>query len=287
MPTPAAFEICQTETSPPGPFVFASPHSGRFYPLHFRRQTRLNTHDLRRGEDCYTDELADSAIDLGAPLIRATHGRAYVDLNRDPSELDPLIFSPPPHAGRAGLSDRVAAGLGVIPRLVGSGMAIYAQRLDLSEAEARLADIYFPYHAALSDLLDKARAQNGWALLVDCHSMPCLGRRGEEPAPDVVLGDRFGASCAPAFADHFEEAFRAEGLQVVRNTPYAGGYCTQRYGQPHEGLHAIQIELSRGLYMNEMTLAKTAGFVDLHAKLSGVFSSLIQRFQGLDKLAAE
>lgn len=247
---------------PGSPVVFGSPHSGAIYPAAFLAQSRLDAATLRRSEDTHVDDLAaPAARALAAPLIAARFPRAYLDVNREALELDPRLFDGrmPPEANTRSL--RVAGGLGVVPRVVGEGREIYPGRLPLSAAFARIETLYLPYHAALEALLAQAQALFGLAVLIDCHSMPsgatakAAGRR-----LDVVIGDRFGSSAAPGLVEAIESSFVAEGLRVARNKPYAGGYITERHGRPESGVHAVQIEISRDLYMDERTLIRTPGF---------------------------
>lgn len=251
------------------PFVFNSPHSGRVYPPRFLSLTRLDALAIRRSEDCYVEELFGAAPALGAPLLVANFPRAYLDVNREPWELDPRMFVEPLPSFANTRSARVAGGLGTIPRLVGEGQEIYGGRLRLSEALARIEAVYRPYHLALKQLVTAARERFGYAVLVDCHSMPASIRLGEGGVrPDFIVGDRFGASAAPAVTEHAIALLTSMGYLVAHNKPYAGGFITEHYGRPAKGLHAIQIEVNRGLYMNEATLEKTAGFdalaEDLH-----------------------
>ncbi|MEW5729859.1 MAG: N-formylglutamate amidohydrolase [Pseudomonadota bacterium] len=260
------------------PLVFASPHSGRDYPADFVASSRLDPATLRRSEDSFVDELYACAVGHGAPLLSALFPRAFCDPNREPYELDPGMFSGalPSHANTR--SPRVAAGLGTIARVVASGAEIYAGKLPVAEAERRISAYYRPYHARLRQLVDATRARFGWSLLVDCHSMPSVGGPMDRDMGlsrvDVVLGDCFGAACSSMFTQVVEDAFRGLGYRVVRNTPYAGGFTTRHYGQPRGGSHAIQIELNRGLYMDEERHAKTAGFDRLAADIDRVVASL-------------
>jgi N-formylglutamate amidohydrolase len=260
------------------PVVFNSPHSGRDYPERFIAMTRLDRISIRQSEDAWVDELFARAPRLGAPLLRAHFPRAYLDVNREPWELDPDMFEDPLSDRFNTTSPRVAAGLGTIARVVAENKPIYRERLLLEDARMRIEGIYQPYHAALQKLLSDAIAAFGTALLIDCHSMPRLVRGAERQAPDVVLGDRYGTTCAPAVVDMVETAFTAAGLKVARNRPYAGGFATRTYGRPHHGVHALQIEISRHLYMSEVTLTKTAGFEPMQQLMDRLVAILI----GLD-----
>ena len=260
------------------PLVFASPHSGRDYPAAFVAASRLDAKMLRRSEDSFVDELYRGAVRYGAPLICALFPRAYCDPNREPYELDPAMFSDalPDYANTR--SPRVLAGLGTIARVVASGAEIYGTRLTVSEAEARIAQCYRPYHRRLQELVDATRQRFGWSLLVDCHSMPSVGgpmdRDSGLSRVDVVLGDCFSASCSPLFTQVAEDAFSHLGYRVVRNAPYAGGFTTRHYGQPRQGSHALQIELNRGLYMDEAEHSHSSGFTRVQADIDRVVEAL-------------
>lgn len=253
--------------APPGqtsPAVFDSPHSGRIYPDSFLRMSRLDALALRRSEDCFVDEMFAAAVDLGCPLLKANFPRAFLDLNREPYELDPAMFADrlPNFANTTSM--RVAGGLGTIPRIVSEFEEIYGSRLAFAEVEARIERLYRPYHRALQGLLEDTVAAFGHALLVDCHSMPSTAAppgpafRGKRA--DVVLGDRYGSTASAALTEALERALAGQGFQVVRNKPYAGGFITQIHGRPHAGVHAIQIEINRALYIDERSLAMTGDF---------------------------
>ena len=276
------------------PAVFNSPHSGREFPEHFLRQSRLPLQALRKSEDCYVDELFMACVSHGAPMLRALVPRSYIDLNREPYELDPRMFSSelPGYANTG--SPRVAGGLGTIPRIVSEGEDIYRGRIDFAEARRRIEQVYVPYHRTLSALTSAVLAKVGEVLLIDCHSMPASATAHVVPPQsggvDVVLGDRFGASCAEDIPAFIEERLEAHGLRVLRNKPYAGGFITQNHGAPHRGQHALQIEINRSLYMNETTLAKSPDFASVAAVLGDVVGALLpyieERFSPR-KLAAE
>jgi len=254
------------------PVVFASPHSGAQYPPAFVAESCLDLATLRRSEDCYVDELFADAPEFGAPLLRALYPRAYVDVNREAYELDPEMFSDPlpRHANTA--SARVMAGLGTIARIVSTRREIYRRKLPYAEAEHRIETVYKPYHQALSGLVGRARRQFGFCILVDCHSMPSTGLPAEDTTKnasiDMVLGDRLGLSCSARVSDAVERFLTETNYQVMRNNPYAGGYTTQYYGDPANGIHALQIEINRALYMNEVTLQRRSRFAALKADMT-------------------
>jgi N-formylglutamate amidohydrolase len=260
------------------PLVFNSPHSGRDYPARFLAMTRLDHLSIRQSEDCFVDELFGRAPHLGAPLLRAHFPRAYLDVNREPWELDPAMFAEPLSERFNTTSPRVAAGLGTLARVVAENKPIYRERLTLADARMRIEGIYQPYHQTLQRLLSDAVAAFGTAILIDCHSMPRVARPGDKATPDVVLGDRYGTACAPALIDCAEMVFAGAGLRVARNRPYAGGFATRTYGRPAHNVHALQVEISRGLYMNEATLQKSEAF----AAMRQVIERLILQLMALD-----
>ncbi|MGD9967979.1 MAG: N-formylglutamate amidohydrolase [Hyphomonadaceae bacterium] len=254
------------------PIIFASPHSGRRYPPELLADARVSLISLRRSEDAYVDELFAGAAAHGAAVVSATIARAYIDLNRDPAELDPEMFDQrPPHSPQAS-SARVQAGLGAIPRISGDGQTIYRRKLSLEDAERRINAVHRPYHALLQNLVAETREQFGCAVLIDCHSMPNNARGAH--APDIVLGDRFGASCHPSVTALAEATLRRLGYRVARNTPFAGGHTTQSYGRPAHGVHALQIEINRALYVDERTLERTNGYVRVRADMSRLADAL-------------
>jgi N-formylglutamate amidohydrolase len=258
------------------PFVFSSPHSGRFYPPRFLALTKLDGNVIRRSEDCYVDELFGGAVALGAPLLAANFPRAYLDANREPWELDPRMFAEPVPPYCNIRSARVAGGLGTVPRLVGEGLDIYAGRLPLDEATGRIEALYKPFHETLKHLLMRTHARFGFAVLVDCHSMPTSIRVGDTGfRPDFIVGDRFGMSAAPALVERAVSLLSGMGYTVAHNKPYAGGFITEHYGRPARRLHALQVEVSRGLYMNERTFQKTAGFAPLADDLTRFCADLM------------
>jgi len=274
LPAAAPFEVLLPENQVV-PLVFNSPHSGRAYAADFLASSRLDEWAIRRSEDSYVDELFLPAVSLGAPLMRANFPRAWLDVNREPYELDPKMFSGSlPHYVNV-RSVRVAGGLGTIARIVSESEEIYARPLNVDDALARIDQVYKPYHDALRKLLTATRAAFGFAVLIDCHSMPSSVRGGTgRLRPDIVIGDRYGTSCAGEVTDLAGQILTQLGYSVSRNKPYAGGYITEHYGQPNRGIHALQIEVNRCLYMDETTLMRTAGFSQLCQDLSLFVSEL-------------
>ncbi|MCZ6605646.1 MAG: N-formylglutamate amidohydrolase [Alphaproteobacteria bacterium] len=276
------------------PVVFSSPHSGRDYPASFVASSGLDLDTLRRSEDSFVDLLFQAVPDFGASLVKANFPRAFVDANREPFELDPEMFSDalPDHVNAN--SPRVAAGLGTIARVVAKGVEIYRDKMPFAQAAARINDYYRPYHAALAREVAETRAQFGTCIVVDCHSMPSFGpehggamqcgpadrdgRGFSGQGIDIVLGDAKGRSCAGALTDMVDGVLTQAGYAVRRNVPYPGGHITYRYGRPDEGLHSLQIEINRALYMDERQFALRRGWSQVAADMAG----LAERLCGLD-----
>ena len=270
-----AFELIRP-VGTAAPVIFSSGHSGRVYPAAFIGASRLDPLTLRRSEDAFVDELFGAAPELGASLLRAHFPRAYMDVNREPYELDPKMFEGRLPAFANTRSMRVAGGLGTIARVVGEAKEIYARKLTVEEGLERIESLYKPWHRALRGLMQQAWRQRGVAVLVDCHSMPSNAGRSDRIKADIVLGDRYGASCDPVFTEAAETHLRALGYAVARNKPYAGGFITEHYGDPGAGWHALQIEINRGLYMDETTLEHASGFDELQSDLRQVMQALIE-----------
>ncbi|HIF09384.1 MAG TPA: N-formylglutamate amidohydrolase [Sneathiellales bacterium] len=262
------------------PIIYCSPHSGSDYPDDFLCRTQLDLLTLRRSEDCFVDEIFSSAPTLGSPLLKANFPRAYLDVNREPYELDPAMFCDPLPTYANTTSYRVAGGFGTVARIVAEGLEIYADKLPLAEAERRIETLYMPYHDTLSDLIEETTNRFDCAVLVDCHSMPSnAGRRSRTTGyqrPDIILGDRFGASCAPVVIETVERVLLNQGYSVTRNAPFAGGHTVQRYGQPAKGMHALQIEISRGLYMDEELIERLPALNQLIDHMGELVSALAQ-----------
>jgi len=286
MPQPAFYKIRPAYLG--SRVVFASPHSSRDYPADLLRVSQLDEHVIRSSEDAFVDQLFAAAPDYGAPLLCAGVPRAYVDMNRSPDEIDPALVE---GARRQSHNPRVASGLGVIPRVVANGRAIYRGKISMLETKSRLKTYWYPYHDALQSLLDEAHRQFGQAILVDCHSMPHEAMdgvsRSRGRAPEIVLGDRFGAAASGDIVDRVEAAFAAAGFKVARNTPFAGAYVAQAYGRPSRNQHAIQVEIDRALYMDEQRIRPNDRFHDVCRQLTSVIREIARI--GLDEqpLAAE
>jgi N-formylglutamate amidohydrolase len=267
--------------------VFASPHSGRDYSWQFLRRSVLDEHAIRSSEDAFVDLLFEDAPVLGAPLLSAIAPRAFIDVNRSADELDPALID---GVRKSAHNPRVASGLGVVPRVVANGRAIYSGKIPLTEAEARIRLYWQPYHTALARLLKESLDAFDEAILIDCHSMPHEALESiVHPGgrPEIVLGDRFGAAAHPEIVDRVEQAFRAAGLRVVRNAPFAGAYVTQHYGRPSRAQHVVQIEIDRSLYMNEAMIRPNANFAAFRTLMRRVVTDIVMIGQKQVPLAAE
>ena len=261
------------------PMVFNSPHSGSLLPDAFLVQSKLSAATLRQSEDCFVDELFRGCLTHGAPMLRALVSRSFIDLNREPYELDQHMFRENLPSYMNSGSPRVASGLGTIPKLVAEGEDIYRGKIDLAEAMQRITNIYRPYHKTLTALIDEVYNATQFCLLIDCHSMPSSAVRSaktvHEPQIDIVLGDRFGSACSRELSSEIEKLFLYEGFHIVRNRPYAGGFITDTHGSPHKNRHAIQIELNRALYMDEVRMEKTPAYAQVEAAIGRVLKALV------------
>jgi N-formylglutamate amidohydrolase len=257
------------------PIIFNSPHSGSTYPDAFLSASRIDLPTLRRSEDSFMDELIGGLSAHGFAVVRVHFPRSYVDVNREPYELDPRMFAGRLPSFANTRSMRVAGGLGTIPRVVGDGQEIYRERLAVDDALARIETLYKPYHRALRRLINRVHQTFGTVVLVDCHSMPSIGVSRDEPRrPDVVIGDRYGTSCAPLLPDTVEDIMSRLGYSVGRNKPYAGGFITEHYGNPASGLHVVQLELNRAVYMDERRREKGARFAQVAADFATLADAL-------------
>lgn len=273
MPT-AAYHLSRPQTRTTS-VVFASPHSGSDYSPAFLRRAVLDRHAIRSSEDAFVDLLFQSATEYGAPFLKAGAPRAYIDYNRSADELDPALIE---GARSHGHNPRVASGLGVIPRVVANGRAIYRGKLTMAEAHRRIESYWRPYHATLQGLIDESHILFGQAILIDCHSMPhealdSLARSGGK-RPQIVLGDRFGAAADPDIVERIESIFAGAGLAVSRNSPFAGAFVAQSYGRPSRNQHAIQIEIDRSVYMDEKLVRPNRNFDAFREVLRSVIAQV-------------
>jgi N-formylglutamate amidohydrolase len=260
------------------PFIFTSPHSGTNYTSEFIKASALDALYLRKSEDSFIDELYDHAPKSGAPLLRAVYPRAYIDLNREAYELDPTMFEDTLPEFVITASPRISAGLGTIPKIVSSGYEIYNTKLKFNDAKERINRYYFPYHTALKNLISNTKDKFSRCFLIDCHSMPSKGSKilnsQNNTSADIVIGNQYGKSCSNQLTDFIQNYFENEGLIVYRNDPYAGGFTTRHYGVPKFKVHAIQIEINRGLYMNESLFTRSTGFKKIKIIISNLINNL-------------
>jgi len=254
--------------------IFASPHSGAIYPTNLLARSKLSAHQLRRNEDIFIDHLFHGAVDAGATFIRALFPRVVVDVNRAASELPLHWKALIQQTDKACPTPRAAAGLGVVPTYLSETLEIYSRLPNIEDVEQRLAKLYHPYHASLTQLINKSLKQFGRALLVDCHSMPGFAPMGSR-RPDIILGDRFGVSCHADTLALFRELFTEAGYSVGVNYPYAGGFTTSHYGNPDDGVEVIQIEVNRDLYVNPITLSPKSGYVQLTKDLRNITKFIV------------
>jgi N-formylglutamate amidohydrolase len=257
------------------PIIFNSPHSGSVYPEDFLSASRIDLPTLRRSEDSFMDELISALSGQGFPVVRVNFPRSYVDVNREPYELDPRMFAGRLPSFANTRSMRVAGGLGTIPRVVGDGQEIYRERLSVDDGLMRIETLYKPYHRALRRLINRVHQTFGTVVVVDCHSMPSIGVSRDEPRrPDIVIGDRYGTSCAPLLPERVEVTMSRLGYSIGRNKPYAGGFITEHYGNPASGLHAIQLELNRAIYMDERRRERGPRFAQVAADFAALADAL-------------
>ena len=272
------------------PFVFNSPHSGRIYPSKFLQASRLDALTLRKSEDSYVEELFSDAPSFGAPLMHAHFPRAYLDVNREPYELDPALITEdlPGYANTQSI--RVVGGLGTIARIVTESEEIYSKPLPLDDALERINRLYKPYHAMLAELMMECRRTFGIAVLIDCHSMPSNPASEVGSRPDFVLGDRFSTACDNELTRVAAQRLSDLGYVVALNKPYAGGFITEHYGRPADGFHSLQVEVNRGLYMNEENFSKSENFHAIRSHLADLIETMVDYTPNLlevPKAAAE
>lgn len=273
----SSYEIALPDTQTT-PIIFASPHSGCYYPTSFISSSRLDPLMLRGSEDSFVDELFIQAPEFGAPLLAANFPRAYLDCNRQPYELDPAMFVDKLPNYVTTNSTKIAAGLGTIPKVVKNGEEIYRHKLTFSEAKRRIDKLYFPYHCALRDLVKTTQKQFGICVLIDCHSMPYSDELAKFEQSigtvDCVLGNNNGASCSPQLLSYIKNSLENNGLITQNNYPYSGGFTTCHYGNPNAGIHSLQIEINRNLYMKENIIEKHSGFEILYKVITTFIEDL-------------
>lgn len=257
--------------------LFNSPHSGSAYTEKFIKLTDLPLQTLRSSEDLFVNELFSPVVDFGSFMLFATFPRAYIDLNRDCEELDPLLIN-----DVTAYKDtlKVSAGLGVIPRVVADQTPIYKNRLSIDDANYRLKSFYFPYHEKLKTLIKKTRESFKKVILLDCHSMPqsSINLSKKRDPIDVVLGDCFGRSCEHEIVIELKYLLQEAGFRVSLNKPFSGGFITRNYASPPNNINVVQIEILRSLYSHEKQQIKNSEFLSIQNKLLGAIEQFIKRF---------
>ena len=250
---------CFDPAADPVPVLFESPHSGSLYPDDFHTQVPLL--ELRQGEDAWVDELYAAAPGYGAFLIRALFPRIYIDPNRHPRDIDPLLLD-----GEW--------------RLAPTSKPIYAAPLTVAATQARLATYYHPYHEAIAQTLDRLQEMFGATWHVDCHSMPSIANeRAPDPGearPDFAIGDRDGTTCSPMFTEFIVETLRGMGYDVRINHPYKGVELVRRHGDPVNRRNSVQIEVNRRLYMDEEKIEKTNDFNELQGNITKMIKAITE-----------
>jgi N-formylglutamate amidohydrolase len=270
---------------PASPVVLAVPHAGRSYPPSLLRSARLPLDKIEMLEDRLVDRLVWRAVANGSSALVANSTRAEIDLNRDEREIDPASVVPslPPRSTMQ--SARTKGGLGLIPSRIPGAGSIWLHRIGQDEVRRRVEAIHRPYHEALAQCLEQARERFGIAILLDCHSMP--PRNLEAGDPGLVFGDRHGTSIAPELVDSAIHAARAAGFTAGRNNPYAGGYTTALHGRPSNGIHALQLEIDRSLYLDQALREPGPGFDRVSHLIAAIASALAERATGTQAIAAE
>ncbi len=273
---------------PQSPLVLSVPHAGRVYPPELLAQSRLTKPALRALEDRYVDRLVVPLAEDGLTVIVATAARALIDINRSEREIDPEMVHPSPAKSGIDFSAKVCGGLGIVPHRLARHGNIYVRPITASDLRNRVANVHRPYHDALSDALTRARSRFGAAILLDCHSMPPLRAKNGQPRPDIVIGDRDGRSAAPGFAMRAMETGRRHGFRTAHNTPYAGGHILARHGRPERGIHALQLEICRSLYLDADGMEPGPRFAEIGSFVREIAGQLAdEALSGPETLAAE
>jgi N-formylglutamate amidohydrolase len=265
-----------------GPIVFAVPHAGRDYGYELLDRARVTPLTLARLEDRHADLLTHDLVARGHCVFVARRPRAMIDLNRDEREIDPQMIAGLPRQFRPQSSAKVRGGLGLVPDRLAYAGSLWRHPLPWSELLRRIEQVHRPYHGALAAALDATRARHGAALLVDIHSMPPLaaGTGGTPTPPRIVIGDRFGRSASDRLTDLAAGIARRSGLPVAVNAPYSGNHILERHGQPQRGVHAIQIEMDRSLYLQADLMTPGPGLPAMRRLLLAMADALASELGG-------
>ena len=271
---------------PLSPVLISVPHAGRDYPPEVATMARLDIATLRPLEDRYADHLVQAAINAGCNAIIAKTARAWIDLNRNEREYDPILVHGAASAPLA--SAKVRGGLGIIPKRIAGRGDIWRGAISGVAFEARLAVHHRPYHRALSEMIEATLAAYGTVFLLDVHSMPPLPKGDDGPAPQIIIGDLFGRSAAPRYSHAIASVAARSGVRVAMNTPYAGGHILERHSNPPRGVHAFQIEIDRTLYLDDAGDQPGEGLVKMQRLIAGIAAVLEYESRALTlPLAAE
>ena len=283
-PIPASEDVLVVHRPPRGvalrPVVLDSPHSGFRMPPDFGAV--LPEAALRDGEDCYIDALYRPAAERGVPLLAAMFPRTYLDPNRHAADHDPAVLAEP-WPGEVVASGKAAIGKALVWRTLDDGRPIYAAPLPVAAVQHRITQYHQPYHATLRALMDEAHARFGVVHHINCHSMNAVGGASAQegagvPRADIVLGDRDGSTCSPAFTALVREVMQGFGYSVKVNDPFKGVELVRAFADPAHGRHCLQLEINKRLYMDEKTLQKTANFAVLQGQLMQLLDAIHRAF---------
>ena len=262
------------------PVVFDIPRSGREYPSDFR--TSVSFDDLHSSVSKHLETLYGDVVEHGATWLYARFPNAYIDANRNELDIDPDTLDGA-WPGELAPTDKSRAGIGLIPQVVRGKLPLYAGKLSVADVQARLQHYYWPYHHALADLLKGLRDEYGVAYHLSCHSMgsiiPAGGKGAGELRSEFDLGDRHGTTADPAFVDFLQRSLQDLGYQVTRNVHFAGAEAIRKHGRPDEGIHSVQIEMRRNLYMNEATGEAGANFDQVRRDMTALAAKVAEYAQ--------
>jgi len=260
---------------PDRPLIISVPHAGRDYQNDLLAAAQVPLRILNRLEDRWVDLLAHPLIARGFTVIVARTPRALVDLNRHEREIDPGMIADLPRDAALQSSAKLRGGLGLFPRRLPGAHELWRRPMPWAEARRRIDRLHRPYHAALGRMMAAAREAHGHAILIDLHSMPPLALTAAgQPAPTMVLGDRFGRSASARLMTLAADVATGHGMSVAQNHPYAGDHMIDRHGRPEQGLHALQVEIDRALYLDATLDRPGPGVARMQAVVTGIAQAL-------------
>lgn len=265
---------------PSVPVLLSVPHAGRDYPADVYDALRLHPGALVRLEDRYADLLARRSIQLGQPVIMANRARAWIDLNRDEQDIDAEMVQGAVRADYPAPGVKQRGGLGLIPRRLSGDGDLWKRQFTRAEVEHRITSLHQPYHEAINEVLERMRQRFGVAILLDLHSMPPIRSAVTGPAPQFVIGDRFGKSAASQYAELLMSRLQAHGFLAALNHPYAGAYILRRHAKPRANIHAIQLEVDRSLYLDPDLRQPGAGLPRLSALIPALVTAIADEAMG-------